>query len=275
MIINNENFKLVGILGNPLKQSMSPILHNYWITKYNLNAVYLPFPINNIKKLNDAIKTFNIKGLNVTIPYKKEVVKHLDFIEGKAKKIGAVNTISYKNNKVKGYNTDIEGFGSSLKKKKWNKKRPVFIYGAGGAAEAVIAFAKQSGCKDITIINRTAKKAEKIANKYKGIKIANGEKVNLKEAGLIVNSTSLGMITYPKLCINIKGINREAIIYDVVYNPVETLLIKKAIKEKLNYITGLDMFLEQAKRSFEIWFNIKPAINKKLIELINKKIKKK
>ena len=277
MIINNDNFRLVGIVGNPLAQSMSPTLHNYWLNKYNINSHYVTFPLKNLTNLKTSIKTMNLIGLNITIPYKKKIVKYLDSVDKKAEKLKAVNTLINRNGKIVGYNTDIEGFGRGLEKKKnWDKSKPAFIFGAGGGAEAITSYIYSEGNKDITIINRTIDKAKKIAQRYKGVKFSN--KINKKlfiDAGLIVNTTSLGMIGYSDLDIDLKGLNKSAIIYDIVYNPIETKLIKKAQQQKLQYVTGLDMFIEQARRSFEIWFNVSPELDKKLIDLLKQKIKKK
>lgn len=276
MLINNNNFRLLGIVGNPLTQSMSPLLHNYWLNKYKINSYYSAFPLKNLSNIKLSIKTLNLIGLNITIPYKKKIIKHLDLIDKKAKEIKAVNTVLNKNGKLIGFNTDIEGFGRGLEKKGNWKENPVFIFGAGGAAEAIVSFIYSAGNKNITIINRTTESAKKIARRYKGIKFSN--KINKNffvEAGLIVNTTSLGMIGYPDLNIDLKGINKKAIIYDIVYNPIETKLIKKAKKQGLQYITGIDMFLEQAKRSFEIWFEVSPLIDQNILNIMKREINRK
>ena len=117
-MINNENFKAIGIIGNPLKQSLSPYLHNYWIKKYRLSSYYLPLPIDNINYLKVAIKKLNFLGLNITIPFKRSIISQLDAIEVSAKDIRAVNTLRVSNNKLKGFNTDIIGFKKGLLKKK-------------------------------------------------------------------------------------------------------------------------------------------------------------
>ena len=273
-MINNEKFKAVGIIGNPLNQSLSPYLHNYWIKKYGLSSYYLPLPIENISYLKVAIKKLNFLGLNITIPYKKSIINQLDIIDVSARNISAVNTLICTNNKLKGFNTDIIGFKKGLLKKKWNKKRPVIIFGAGGAAESILYFLKLEKIKDITIVNRTKKRAREIKKKYKNIKITSDFKVDIKEAGLIINTSSLGMIGYPQLKIKLNNINNEAIIYDIVYNPINTHLIREAKKKKLEFATGLDMFVEQARASFDIWFKIKPDVNISLINNIKKKISK-
>ena len=277
MIINNDNFRLVGIIGNPLAQSMSPMLHNYWLNKYKINSSYVPFPLKNLDDIKSSIKAMNLVGLNITIPYKKEIIYHLDSVDRKAKELKAVNTVLNKKGKLIGFNTDIDGFGRGLEKKtNWIKTNPVYIFGAGGAAEAIISFIYSAGSKDITIINRTIDNAKNIARRYKGVKFTDKvKKEEIAKAGLLVNTTSLGMIGYPDFNIDLEGINKKAIIYDIVYNPIETTLIKKAKKQGLKYITGIDMFIEQARRSFEIWFNISPEIDKNLLISLKKKINKK
>ena len=274
-MINNENFKPVGIIGKPLKHSLSPYLHNYWIKKYKLSSYYLPLPIDNVNHLKVAIKKLNFLGLNITIPYKKSIINQLDTIDKSAREIKAVNTLIFTNSKLKGFNTDITGFKKGLIKKRWNKERPVIVFGAGGAAKAILYFLKLEKIKDITIVNRTKKKVREIAKEYKNIRYSSDFKLDIKEAGLIINTSSLGMMGYPKLKIALNKINKEAIIYDIVYNPINTYLINEAKKQNLEFVTGLDMFLEQARASFEIWFKIKPEINISLINNIKKKISNK
>ena len=274
-MINNETFKAVGIIGKPLKQSLSPYLHNYWINKYGLSSYYLPLPIEDTNHLKVALKKLNFLGLNITIPYKKSIIDQLDLVDEGARKIDAVNTLVCKNNKLKGFNTDIIGFEKGLLRKKWNKKRPVIIFGAGGAAEAILYFLKSENIKDITIVNRTKRRVKEIAKKYKNVRFTSNFKLDIKEAGLIINTSSLGMIGYPKLKIKLNKINKEAVVYDIVYNPINTYLISEAKRQKLEFVTGLDMFVEQARASFEIWFNFKPDINISLLNNIKKKISKK
>ena len=273
-MIINDNFRACGIIGNPLKQSLSPFLHNYWIKQYKISSYYLPLSIKNISNIKPSIKAFNFIGLNVTIPYKKKIIRYLDTTDKSAKIINAVNTLLYKNNKVKGFNTDIIGFKKGLINKKWNKDRPVIIFGAGGAAEAVIYFLKSENIKDILIINRTKDNATKIIKRYKNIKFDYKINKDIKEAGLIVNTTSLGMIGSPDLKVDLSQVNKEAIVYDIVYNPINTRLIKDAKKHKLTTITGLEMFVEQARASFFIWYDIQPKISDELIISIKNRISK-
>ncbi len=267
--------RVLGILGNPLKQSMSPMVHNHWINKYNLDSYYCKFQLEKIDKIKTAIKGLNLQGLNVTIPYKKKIIKHLDKIDKTARRLQAVNTINNNNGVLEGYNTDVAGFLLGLKNiKKLNKIKPAIVLGAGGAAESVVYGLHLIGVKNIYIINRTKYKAQIIARKYKeahAVKWIEYELVN--NAGLIVNTTSLGMIGYPALPISLERVKKSTKVYDIVYNPLETKFIKDARKQKLEYVTGLSMFLGQAQESFKIWFNIKPSLSNYLIFKLKKDIK--
>ena len=271
-----SKFHLLGIIGYPLRQSMSPILHNYWMNKNSLNGYYVPLELNNLKNINKAIKAMNFTGLNVTIPYKKSIIKYLDKIDEDAEKLEAVNTIVNKKGKLIGYNTDAIGFQKGLKNlKKWNKNLPVLVIGAGGAAEAIIYSLCKIKIKKIYLMNRTIGKAKKIGLKYKNIKIIRWlERDFVDDFSMIINTTSLGMIGYPKLPISLKETNKDTIVYDIVYNPLKTPFIKEAEKNNMDTIKGLEMFLEQAKESFGLWFNKHPKIDTQILKLIKNKIEK-
>ena len=273
MIKKSNN--ILGILGNPLRQSMSPFLHNYWLKQNSLQYYYCKFQIENIKDINKAIVKLNIKGLNVTIPFKKKILKYLDNVDDISSSLRAVNTIKNNNGKLQGYNTDVKGFLKGLSKlKKININKPALILGAGGASEAVIYSLREKGLKNIYLMNRTRKKAEIVAERQKKVIVKSWmQKDAINSAGLFVNATSLGMIGYPDLPISLNEADKDTKIYDVVYNPQETKLIKEAKANRLDYVTGLSMFLGQAQESFKIWFNINPKINDYLKKRIKIKIK--
>ena len=209
--MNDNNKKLTGILGYPLKQSLSPILQNYWINKYNINSYYAPFAIKDIKNIDKAIRILNVRGLNVTIPYKKKIIEYLDVLDKKAEKLEAVNTILNTNGILKGYNTDVYGFEKGISiLKKWNKKKPVVVLGAGGAAESIVYSLVTRACQNIYVMNRTYAKAKMLENKYKNVYSAKWLSYDIiNEASLLVNTTSLGMIGYPKLPLKLSNTSRE------------------------------------------------------------------
>ena len=273
MISREDN--ILGIIGNPLKQSMSPILHNYWLKKYNLEGSYCKFQLKKINDIKTSIKGLNLKGLNVTIPYKKKVIKYVDKVDKIADALQAVNTINNKGGILEGYNTDVEGFMLGLKKFSYiNVKKPAVVLGAGGAAEAGVFGLRLIGVKKIFIMNRTRSKAQRIASKYQNVEVKNWlDYEHLNNASIIVNTTSLGMVGYPVLPMSLKNVSNTTKVYDIVYNPLETKFIKEAKKRKLEYVTGLFMFLGQAQKSFKIWFNIEPKLDNYLVLKIKKKIK--
>ena len=272
--MKNKEENILGVIGNPLKQSMSPILHNYWLKKYNLEGSYCKFQLKNIDNIKTAVRALNIKGLNITIPYKKKIIKQIDKIDKIAKTLQAVNTINNRNGILEGYNTDVEGFILGTKKlSSINTQKPAIIIGAGGAAEAVVYGLRLIGNKKIFIMNRTKSKAQRIANKYQEVEVRKWmDYRHINNASIIVNTTSLGMIGYPSLPISLKNADKDTKVYDIVYNPLETKLIKEAKKRKLENVTGLYMFLGQAQKSFKIWFNINPNLDKYLVLKIKKKI---
>ena len=187
----------------------------------------------------------------------------------------AVNTINNNEGVLKGYNTDVSGFLLGLKNIKLDKNKPAIVLGAGGAAEAAVYSLLLIGIKEIYLMNRTKSKASKIARKYKKVFSENWINYELiNNSGLIINTTSLGMIGYPALPVSLKKVSKETVVYDIVYNPVETKFIKDAKRQKLKHVTGLSMFLGQAQESFKIWFKIKPVMSSYLVSKIKKNIKK-
>ena len=275
--MSKYKYSTLGILGNPLKQSMSPEVHNYWLSKNHIKYNYCKFEIDKIKDIGCAIRKLKIKGLNVTIPFKKEIIKYLDDVDSNALKLQAVNTIDNKNGALRGYNTDIKGFTIGLNSfKSLNKKKHAVVLGAGGASEAVIQSLLDYGIKEIFLMNRTKTKAEKLAEKYRQVDAKNWiNKDYINEAGIIVNSTCLGMIGYPTLPLSLKHTTKNTKVYDIVYNPQETTFIREAKINKLEYTTGLSMFFGQAQESFKIWFKIRPVIDNYITSKIKKKLKRK
>ena len=170
--MKNKEENILGIIGNPLKQSMSPILHNYWLKKYGLEGSYCKFQLKKIDNIKAAVRGLNIKGLNITIPYKKRIINQVDKIDKIAKTLQAVNTINNRGGILEGYNTDVEGFIIGIKKlSSINTQIPAIVLGAGGAAEAVVYGLRLIGVKKVFIMNRTKSKAQRIANKYQEVEV--------------------------------------------------------------------------------------------------------
>ncbi len=274
----NNKFYNLGIIGNPINHSLSPIIHNFWLKQYKIKGNYTKFLISE-DKLKDAIigiKGLNIKGINVTIPHKERVIKYLDKIDVHAKKLGAVNTIINKKGQLLGTNTDGQGFISALEKKHKDlrKYNPVLIIGAGGAAKAIVGALVNEGIKEIRIMNRTKARAEMIMKRYNEVVFAEWlDSESWADVRLIVNTTCLGMVGFPDLKIKLRNTKNKPVIYDIVYNPLETSLIKEAKDNNLLIINGLGMLVGQAKESFNLWFDQRPKENKKLLRLISSELK--
>ena len=257
----DENTEVYGIVGNPVSQSVSPYMQNAAFKFHDLNAVYIPFEV---KDLDEFIKKFvrvetreveiNLKGFSVTIPHKQAILKHLDLIDEDAEKIGAVNTLKIINGKIHGYNTDAHGFIEPLKKSYGDlKAAKVAVIGNGGAARAcVYALKKESA--EVTIFARNPVKAESLADEF-GVNLIELEKNRFDDFDVLVNATPLGMkgkfeSETPISAAQMDGLN---LVYDLVYNPFETRLLKEADKANVPKIGGLAMLAAQGMKQFEIW----------------------
>lgn len=262
----NSTTKLTCLLGSPVKQSLSPIIHNYLFRKYNINNIYTCFDVENIESAIKSIKTLNILGCNITIPHKVNVIDYLDFIDDNALLIGAVNTIKNEDNILKGYNTDGEGFVKSIIDKGYLlKNKKVLVIGAGGASRSICVSLAKEEAQSIKIINRTISKAENLCETINGnfnteCSFSNKDILckDLEEADIIINTTSIGMDS--DLCpINTDiRVDKNLLVCDIVYKPHETTFIKWAKDNNLNVIYGIDMLINQAFESFFIWTGIKP-----------------
>lgn len=256
----------IGLIGCPVEHSLSPKLHNAIYQKYGIDCVYLAF---NIKKeeLQNAIigfKALSFIGFNVTIPHKQNVLQFLDGLDREAQAIGAVNTVKIDNGRLKGYNTDGSGFIESLKNHGVSvKDMNVLVLGAGGSTRAICVYLAKEEVKSINIFNRTESKAvalsDHIRRFYPSVKINAIDKQNLKsiKSDIIINTTSVGM--WPMVDdspLNGYNFNSDQIVVDIVYNPLQTKLLKEASNSGCTVINGLDMLVGQAVKAIEIWTGI-------------------
>ena len=265
-----------GIIGKPLAHSLSPLLHNFWFKKHNINATYSLIEIE-LDKINEIInKTRNkeLQGINVTTPYKQAVIPFLDIIINDAKETSSVNTVYLNNeNKIVGENTDVYGFEYSFIKKLKNEdiqEKSVLILGAGGVTPSVIYSLAKKNIKKIFLSNRTIEKAKNIKDKFPFIEIVLWESIlnKSKDIDIIINTTSLGMKNGNNFEQIIKKFKKELIYYDVVYNPLETPMLKNFKENKIKTFNGLEMFLYQAQKSFFLWNKISPSVDEELKKTI-------
>ena len=258
------------VIGNPIDHTLSPKLHNYWIKKNNIDAIYEKQKLeeSDLGNLISQVKEKKIYGINVTVPFKKSVIPFLDELTVEAKKTQSVNTIYLEDNKILGHNTDIGGFETSIYKSNidlTNKK--VLILGAGGVVPSIIYALTKMNVSKITLSNRTKEKAENLKNIFKEINII--EWGELSNFDMIINATSLGLKKEDKLNFDFSSINKNKFFYDVIYNPIETNFLKTGKNLGNIAINGKLMFIYQAFLAFNIWHNLKPNIDEDVLKLLD------
>ena len=259
--------KKLYVVGNRTSKSLSPTIFNYWFKIYNIKASYgyLELTEKNFhKKINEVLKRKDTLGLNVTIPFKNKIIKHLSKIDGHAKKIGAVNCVTNKKT-LYGTNTDWTGYYKTLPNIKKTKNRKVIILGYGGASHAIHYVLKKRGFKDILIFNRSKKKI-KYSNKTQFTKTYSDLETHLGGVFLIINTTPIN----PILKKHLRLITKSTIVSDIVYSPKNTTFLKQFPNNKKIY--GISMLIEQAKPCFKMWFGKNPSVDEKMLKAIYKKI---
>lgn len=264
--MKNDAYTL-GLVGKPVSHSLSPLLHSLLFETLNLKCTYIAHEVNSqdLRSTIEKIKALNYRGFNVTYPYKRDIIKYLDEIDESAKLIGAVNTVKYDGQKLIGYNTDGIGFIRSMADKgKEIKNRRVCILGAGGASRAIAVNIALQEPANITVLNRTVSKAAEVCNiinnnikdiaQYGSIK----EIQRIENSDIIINTTPLGMIPYEDR-LPIEGkiqLSEDNVVYDIIYNPPQTKLLKLAEDFGCVALNGLGMLIYQGISSEEIWLDI-------------------
>lgn len=254
---------IVGLIGHPVEHSFSPPMHNAAFDELDMDYAYVAFDVNpnDLKSAIEGAASLNIKGFNVTIPHKIEVMKYLDEIDEVAALIGAVNTIDFKD--LKGYNTDGIGAVKAIEEVTSIKNRNVIVAGAGGASRAISFYLAKYGAESITVLNRNVERAQNLANDVLDSGLISTTKSDsiseigsyLNNADILVDTTPIGM--HPNIDdepIALAGdMHDDLVVFDAVYNPNETVLIKEAIKSGAKPVYGIKMLLYQGAESFRIW----------------------
>jgi shikimate dehydrogenase len=259
------------VIGNPIEHSLSPELHNYWIKKNNINAIYEKQKLNEdqLEQYISQIKDNIIDGINVTVPFKKTVIPYLDELSFEAKSTQSVNTIYQKDNKVIGHNTDIFGFKTSIEKTEYDlKNKEVLILGAGGVVPSIIFSLIKMKVSKITISNRTKEKAENLKEIYKDLEIIKWG--DISNFDIIINATSLGLKKEDNLNFDFSSISGNKFFYDVIYNPSETNFLKIGRELGHKTLNGKLMFIYQAISAFKIWHEKTPEVDENVIKLLDK-----
>lgn len=265
----NHSTNVVGVIGHPIKHSYSPLMHNISFELLNLNYIYLPFDVTvaNLKTALKGIVALGIKGLNVTIPLKEKIGPYLSEISDEAGIVGAVNTIVNEDGKLHGYNTDVHGIVETIAPFQDEiENEIVTVIGAGGAARGVLyALIKEFKPKKINIVNRTPDKAESLKDYFTSkmlyeniqtFELVPPDIVGLlNDSKMIINASAIGMkpdVDDSPTEIT-ESFHKDQIVFDVVYNPLKTKLLKIAEEQGAIAVNGLKMFIEQGAKSFELW----------------------
>ena len=266
--------RLAGVIGWPVRQSLSPVMHSYWLGLHGLAGAYVALPIapENFGRCVAALPLMGFAGANVTIPHKEAAFALSSALDEDARATGAVNTLVFEDGAIRGLNTDVRGFAASLAENLGAdaaKAGPVAVLGAGGAARAVLLALARAGAPEIRLVNRTTARAEALVNALKlsvPVKLVEWGDwgAAFAEARLLVNTTSLGMTGKPPLDLPLDLLPKEAAIADIVYNPLETDLLRQAWARGHRTMDGLGMLMHQAVPAFAAWFGVTPAVTDEL-----------
>ncbi len=261
---------LAGVLGNPIAQSKSPKLHKHWLRKYGLPGDYVPIHVtdDNLEAVLRAMPKMGFVGANVTLPHKIAALQLADQVSDRATLIGAANTLTFrKDGTIYADNTDGYGFIANLRQNapEWDPTSgPAAVFGAGGAARAIIVALADAGVSEILLSNRTRPKAEALRAEF-GARIRVVDWVQagnmLEQAVTVVNTTSLGMVGNAELRVPLDGLRKGTLVTDIVYSPLRTKLLQDADAAGCVTVDGLGMLLHQGVPGFERWFGVRPEVD--------------
>lgn len=258
--------KVYGVAGNPIKSSLSPIMMNTAFRRETVNAVYLALQTAKVSDLLKLVQEIPIQGLSVTMPHKQEIMSHLENTDPLSAKIGACNTVlRAQDGKLYGFNTDVAGIVGPLEKRMSLRGARALVLGAGGAARAAVFGLRDKGA-EVFILNRTAETAQKLA-RQSGAKTIKKDAVAKTPFDVIINATPIGMAGQKGAqLLEARDLNTR-LVFDLVYNPLETPLIRLARQQGIGFITGVEMFVQQGARQFEIWTG-KPAPEEEMLRVV-------
>ncbi|MDJ0934566.1 MAG: shikimate dehydrogenase [Kiloniellales bacterium] len=271
-MIPSAKARLAGVLGWPVSHSLSPRLHGYWLQRYDIDGAYLPLgaPPASLERVVRTLVDLGFRGFNATLPHKEPLLALCDEVTPEARRIGAVNTVVIDGDRLQGGNSDAFGFAENLRAgaSDWPPESgPAVVLGAGGAARAVIAALQDLGVPEIRLANRTETRAVDLAAALADpertpIRVLPWAERNeaLAGAGLLVNTTALGMAGQPALALALDALPGGALVTDIVYAPLETPLLAAARARGNPVVDGLGMLLHQARPGFEAWFGRAPEV---------------
>jgi len=268
--------RLAGIMGWPVTHSRSPALHNFWIDEYGIDGAYVPLPVppEQLAQALRALPALGFRGCNLTLPHKQAALAIVDRVDPLARRIGAMNTVIVAaDGSLEGSNTDVFGFRENLRERApdWQASAgPAVVLGAGGAARAIVAALTEARVGEIRLVNRTQARAERLASDL----AAPGTRITIhpwetrtpaqQDAGILVNTTSLGMVGESELDVDLTSLPKRAVVVDIVYVPLETALLAAARKRGHQIVDGLGMLLHQGRPGFEAWFGRPVRVTREL-----------
>ncbi len=265
-----ESPPLAGVIGNPISHSKSPLLFDYWLRRLDLSGHYVPMHVerSDLKTVLEALPKAGFRGVNVTVPFKEEVLGIADLATDRAAIIGAANTLIFRaDGRIHADNTDGYGFIENIRnaEPEWTAvDGPSAVLGAGGAARAVVSTLLEAGAPEVRIANRTRARAERLKSDF-GIRVTVWDwtqaGVMMEGAKTVINTTSLGMVGKGPLKLSLDELPESAVVNDIVYAPVETELLKRARSRGCRVVDGLGMLLYQALPGFERWFGHRPDVD--------------
>ncbi len=268
---------LAAVLGAPISQSKSPVLHTHWLKRHGIAGHYVPIHVEraDFDRVVRTMPDMGFVGCNVTIPHKEAAVKIADLVTDRAALMGAANTLIFrKDGKIHADNTDGYGFVENLRQNApdWQPKSgPAVVFGAGGSARAVIASLLEVGVPEVILCNRTRARAETLQSEF-GQKVTVADWVQagniLEEGATVVNTTSLGMTGKSEFRIPLDGLQKDAVVTDLVYNPLHTKFLLSAREAGCTTVDGLGMLLHQAVPAFERWFGVRPEVDEELRQVV-------
>ena len=266
-----------GVIGWPVAQSLSPVLHNYWLKEYGLPGEYVALAVREeeFEATVRALPRQGFVGASVTIPHKRAAFQLAATHDADARATGAVNTLVFAGHSIHGRNTDVAGFAASLTEglgENAARAGPAIVLGAGGAARAILLALTRLGSSEIRVVNRTRSRAEKLAADFHNVVIGEwGDwKDTFANGALLVNATSLGMMGKPPLDVTLDAIAPNAAVVDIVYNPLETGLLSRARARGYATLDGLGMLMHQAVPAFAAWFGVTPRVTPQLRTVLEK-----
>ena len=266
--------KWYAVIGDPIAHSLSPFMHDTWFQHHGIDAGYIPIHVEpeNLEKAFDSLKLLGVSGFNITLPHKQSIIPFLDRLDDTALKMNAVNTVVYDGQEYIGFNTDGDGFVRSLLRHPVDTDKKVLVIGAGGAARGIVHALKRAQFSDVTITNRTYRRAEELAEATGSAAVSIKEaEDSLADFGTVIQTTSVGLAPDDALPLALDRLKEESVVADIIYNPLTTPFLQKAEEKNCTIVNGVGMFVYQGAIAFEKWTDVEPD-TEKMIELITKKL---